>query len=456
MSTNPENEKWSTSFEKEKLRVLIVEDELISRTILREMVKRFGGIVYEAENGKEALNLMEHTIVDIILMDLCMPVMDGFEASRKIKKRAGDTFLPIISINAFDDDATLTKALACGADDFLAKPVSTAILISKINTMMRIKKIYEEEHEQKIELIQTKDLLEKTNKRLSVANQELQQYQNDLEKRVQRQTHKLRKKDIQLLEMDRMVSIGTLSAGMAHEINNPMGFIKASIGTLRKQFKQMSDLNEKLAGSEDEKHTGQSIQSRAQKGFERVSRGVDRVIDIVSSLKRFSNIDMENIRSLNINNNIRDTINILKSEINLGKIYIQTQLQKLPAVICSPIEINLCLYNVIKNAIDAVNQTGEIQIITTHQPAEKTICIKIMDNGCGMSEADIKRAFTPFFTTKPVGQGTGMGLTIAEKVARNHRGCIELSSKKGEGTIVTIVLSQLGHITAPMFKPEKA
>jgi len=123
---------------KKSLNVLIVDDEEIIRIFLSAAIKHAGGTVFEAENGSKALQIFDNNPIDIILMDLSMPEMDGFEAIRLIKNRS-QTFIPIISINGFDDETILTRALAKGADDLLTKPVSPPILISKMNAMIRIK-----------------------------------------------------------------------------------------------------------------------------------------------------------------------------------------------------------------------------------------------------------------------------------------------------------------------------
>jgi len=140
---NYDPKSWSTMFIHSHLNVLIADDEEIIRIFLKAAVEHAGGNVFEADNGKQALDIFHNNAIDIILMDLSMPEMDGFEAIHMIKKQS-QSFIPIISINAFDDDDILSKALAFGADDLIIKPVSPLLLIAKMNAMIRIKEIIQQ------------------------------------------------------------------------------------------------------------------------------------------------------------------------------------------------------------------------------------------------------------------------------------------------------------------------
>ncbi len=438
--------KWSLSIEKKGLHVLVVDDDDIIRLILRDMIQSMGGVVFEAENGKKAIEHYETNEIDIILMDISMPVMNGFETIPVIKKMDCNCFIPIIAINAFNDETILAKALTCGADDFVPKPISSTVLIAKINAMMRFKEIYEKEHNHRMELFKMTEMLQKTNKTLTDVNQELEQYKQELEMRVAKQTEKIRQKDVQLIERDRMLSIGTLAAGMAHEINNPIGFIKASLVTLNKQVTTIFQSYDITVKKDQPSGSVQHLKERVEKIFQRISRGIDRVTSVVESLKRFSNIDLEDIRPLNINENLKETIHILKIKGTISQDLITTCLNTVPEINCSPREINQCLFNILNNALDAVEDKGSIHVASIYDKKLDTVIVQIIDTGIGMSCLYLNRAFDPFFTTKPIGHGTGVGLTLAERIVRNHKGRIELSSKKGEGTTVTIYFPIHGHM----------
>ncbi len=162
-------------------------------------------------------------------------------------------------------------------------------------------------------------------------------------------------------------------------------------------------------------------------------------MNIIGSLKRFSRIDQAGAADLDINQSIDDAVIMLCTGEN-ENLSFKKDFQEIPLLSCAAGEINQCLFHVLKNALDAVDQNGTIEIITRYQKPEELINIIIRDNGKGMSEEEIKQAFTPFYTTKAVGSGTGMGLSMTEAIIKHHNGSIELVSTIGEGTTVTLTL----------------
>jgi len=281
---------------------------------------------------------------------------------------------------------------------------------------------------------------------------ELSRFNQELERKVKEKTEELRQKDIQLLELDRIAGIGTLAAGIAHEINNPMSFVKSSINFLKKGVDKMSgavtywndkpipeplfqDFKGYLDGINYD-HLTNSLENK----FDTINRGIERIIKIVSSLKSFSRVDMEAMGLLDINQSIEQALEILSTQNDEGDKNIQfiKEFSKVSPLECYTSEMNQCLLHTINNALDAVHNNGIIKLITSYDENEKQIIIKIIDNGKGMSEETLRQAFSPFFTTKPVGSGTGIGLTITERIIKRHGGKIDLTSKLGEGTMVTI------------------
>lgn len=298
--------------------------------------------------------------------------------------------------------------------------------------------------------------LRETNKnfveKLIKEKEELSRFNQELERKVTEKTEELRQKDMQLLELDRIAGIGTLAAGIAHEINNPMSFVKSSISFLRKGMDRMSgaimywndkplpdplftDFKGYLEGINYDYLTN-SLDNK----FDTINRGIERVIKIVGNLKSFSRVDMEAKGFLDINQSIEQAMEVLGAQNKEGEssvCYIK-EFNELPPFACHTSEINQCLLHTISNARDAVQNCGIIKLLTAYDEQENKIIITIIDNGRGMSEETLKQAFSPFFTTKPVGSGTGIGLTITERIVKRHGGKINLASKVGEGTTVTI------------------
>lgn len=289
-------------------------------------------------------------------------------------------------------------------------------------------------------------------KKLLKEKEELSRFNQELERKVKEKTEELRQKDMQLLELDRIAGIGTLAAGIAHEINNPMSFVKSSISFLKKGVDKMSGAitywNDKplpeplfteFKGYLDGinyNHLTNSLENK----FDTINRGIERIIKIVGNLKSFSRVDMEAMGLLDINQSIEQAVDILNIQNDEGDKNVQfiKEFTELPPLECYTSEMNQCLLHTINNALDAVQNKGIIKLLTAYDEKEKQIIIKIIDNGTGMSEETLKQAFVPFFTTKPVGSGTGIGLTITERIINRHKGKIKLTSKSGEGTTVTI------------------
>jgi signal transduction histidine kinase len=440
------------------LQILIVDDEPVFRMIIKDILEDSGATIFEAENGQEAIDIFDKTPLDLILMDLNMPVMNGFEAISLIREKLQDKFIPIITVNAFNDEKILQQALECGADDYLVKPANYEVLISKINSMIRIKNFYDREHELRMrlyhenqrsmqlskELNKAKNDLELKNQLLITVNEQLDKYGKELEIEVLKQTNQLRQKDLQLIEKDREVSLYSLASGMAHEINNPLGFVKSSLLSLHKRINKLYDQTlikylDKISVDKNRRTTDRMVN--------RAFRGIDRIINIINYLKRLSNVDMEETGPLNLNISIDDTLRLIKTQFDTRHATIKTYLADLPEIICARQKINICIYNIIKNSLEAIKakekidpefKEGQVEIISQYSVPPARITVQIIDNGIGMTDEERRQAFDPFYTQKPIGEGSGIGLTMADTYVKKHDGQITINSEKNKGTTVTL------------------
>lgn len=311
-----------------------------------------------------------------------------------------------------------------------------------------------------------KNILKGLNKRLRETNdnyiqklarekEDLIRFNRELERKVKEKTDEVRQKDLQLIEMDRIAGIGTLAAGIAHEINNPLGFVRSSTVSLKKGMDELID----AVGYWDDKPVSEPLVKDYQgylgqlnidrltgaidAKFDRIHRGIERIAKIVNSLKNFSRLDMELVGKIDINQSIESAVEILSTQDTKNVEFIR-EFGQVPLIECSSNEINRCLLNVLKNAIDAVESHGIIKLSTSYDEKKDRIVIEIVDNGHGMSPEVARQVFNPFFTTKPVGSGTGIGLSLTERIIKEHGGTIDISSKDGEGTTVTMILPVVG------------
>ncbi|MEO5361650.1 MAG: ATP-binding protein [Nitrospirota bacterium] len=259
----------------------------------------------------------------------------------------------------------------------------------------------------------------------------------------------LRKQELQLIELDRTESLTTLAAGIAHEINNPLSFIKASVSSIQRnlskveQFiKQCGILQQPPSDEELSQHLN-SVSMMNTK-ITTSNKGIERIMEVVNGLRTFSRLNKSDVEEVDINKCIDEALSLcVDNRVTILKEYAQ-----LPPYLCESRAINQCLYHILQNAFQAVQavkdtgtQQSTIRIVTSQAGTEGEIVqIRIEDNGIGMSEDAVKRAFVPFFTTKEVGSGKGLGLSMVEGIISRHNGTIKLESIEGDGTIVTISL----------------
>ncbi len=263
----------------------------------------------------------------------------------------------------------------------------------------------------------------------------------------------LRKKEMQLIESDREAGLITMAAGIAHEINNPLSFIKSSVSSFRKaiavfehfirhfnnNIRSMEFMSDKSIELLEQFQIIDSI-SKMYKKIDISNRGIDRIMEVVNGLKAFSRLNVSDIEEIDINKCIDETLSIKINET--CKVNIIKEYSELPMYLCEPRAMNQCFYHILDNALQAVNTTGTIRIVTSRicEAQGDIIAIQIDDDGSGMSAEAVKRAFVPFYTTKEVGSGKGLGLSIVDGIIKRHSGTVNLESTEGKGTSVTIRL----------------
>ncbi len=306
-------------------------------------------------------------------------------------------------------------------------------------------------------------LLGEHNKTLHNANDQLKQARDQLEMRVEERTHELsaalKKMTItqsRLLQLDKMAAVGQLAAGVAHEINNPIGFVTSNFGSLKIYVAQLLNI---VAAYENMENDSLSLDERQQRLAQAraavdldylktdivqlVSESMDglvRVKKIVQDLKDFSHIDQADWQDADLNAGLEFTLNMIAHELKYA-VTVVKHLSALPLLRCLPSQLNQVFMNLLLNAVQALDAHGEITVSTGF--SDEVVWVEISDNGQGMSPEVQKRIFEPFFTTKPVGMGTGLGLSIVfDIVQTRHGGSIEVDSAVGRGSTFRIVLQR--------------
>lgn len=245
----------------------------------------------------------------------------------------------------------------------------------------------------------------------------------------------LKKMRTQLQHADKMVSIGQLAAGVAHEINSPINFVKTNTKTLSEYFSQFIDFIDQIDVKPDDYSF---IKEDSAQLVEESLDGIKRVVDIVDNLKNFSRVGDMDWSECDVHDGIESTLKIVHNEIKY-KADLVKNFGNIPKITAVASQLNQVFMNMLVNASHAIDEKGEITI-TTSQPTSDHIMISFSDTGSGIEKSKIDQIFDPFFTTKPVGKGTGLGLSLSYNIINKHGGKIEVESEVGKGTTFNITL----------------
>lgn len=268
---------------------------------------------------------------------------------------------------------------------------------------------------------------------------------------TQRLATMLEEANLQVLQSEKMASLGQLSAGIAHELNSPIGYVGSNLGTLRQYVDGLLDVLEKyeqvtFGFAAESLAAVREASSRCDLSYVREDlpvlfsesrEGVERVQRIVRDLKEFSHAGSDDWNHFDLNSGIQSTLNIVRNETKY-KAEVVCEFGQLPEIWCIPSQINQVILNLIVNAAHAIESKGRITIRTACDG--ESVCVEVKDTGCGIQPENRKRIFEPFFTTKPVGKGTGLGLSITYSIVQRHAGRIEVDSAVGTGTTFRVIL----------------
>lgn len=432
--------------------ILIVEDELMSRSMLEQTLLQAGHNVACAVDGATALAIAHQQPPDLIITDVMMPVMDGFELCRQCK---ADQILKQVPIILYSSDYVEQQeqklGLELGACRYLVKPSPPQSLLAEVSDVLA--------EQQRLILLETGQQLDEEMKLLRNYNEvlfnKLEAKMQELQQTIAEQKkyeETMRAMQAQIIQQEKMASIGQLAAGVAHEINNPVGFITSNLTSLGKYAERLDTFIAAMQKSlyECPKHPGLKeldqlrqklkvdyIISDVNELINESLDGANRVRRIVQDLKSFSRVDQAEKSRANLNDCLETTINIAWNELK----YIATlerRFGEIPEIICNPQQLNQVFLNLLVNAAQSMEQQGTITVTTWSEPGQ--VCVSVADTGKGMPQEVQERIFEPFFTTKPAGKGTGLGLSISADIVRKHQGEISVKSEPGAGTTFIVRL----------------
>jgi two-component system NtrC family sensor kinase len=412
-------------------RILVVDDE----EALRKMFALYLSEKYActtAGSATEALERLAENPYALVISDVMMPGRNGVELLREITARYPET--AVIMVSGVDRSQRVRDALSLGASDYLIKPCELDVLLIAVERALERRRLQSTARKYKADI-------EKQNKELALRAAELQRLH------------------AQIIHSEKMASLGQLAAGIAHELNNPAGFIYGNMDMLKNQ---LAGLQELLIAYDriDLPPNALSLIGplKIRIGYDKLvedlnsiaadcHEGAERIRDVVQNLRLFTRLDEAEVKQVDLHEGIESTIRLLSQYYSSGRVNIHRDFARLPLVSCYAAQLNQVWMNLLVNAAQAVSGNGEVCITTRLE--DNWAVIAIRDSGCGIPQESKARIFDPFYTTKPVGEGTGLGLSISYGIIERHEGTIDVESSPGLGSTFTIRIPIAPNLGAP-------
>ena len=405
--------------------ILIVDDRLENIRFLSEFLSTQHYQVRKAISGQAALTAVRTISPDLILLDINMPGMSGYEVCEQLKRDPETSSIPIIFLSAGSDLGDKVRAFQLGGIDYITKPFQLEEVLIRVQTQLTLRDLQKQ--------------LEEKNAKLN------------------RALDSLKKAQITLIQKEKMATLRKVVAGVAHEVNNPLSFISCNIKPIREYTSHLLTLIELY----QQKHwdTDPEIEAFIEKIdldflmldlnkiIDSMENGAERINTVVLALRIFTRLDESGVKQINIQECIDITLTLLRHRLSSFRveemIEIHKNYEELPLITCYAEQLNQVIFNLLCNAIDAVelklnnnaHQSYSPQISISTQIVDNQLLISIKDNGVGITQKTQACLFEPFFTTKPAGQGLGLGLATSRGIIEElHRGSLTYCSEADEGT----------------------
>ncbi len=366
-------------------RVLVADDEPDMLKYLKSQLS-VNFQVIEAVDGQQAVEKANQFLPDVIVCDMMMPEKNGLEVCRELRERTSTRSIPILLLTARADEETKLAALSVGANDFITKPFSMTEL------SVRLKNLFD----------------------TYTLQQELARQNQILEATIEQ----LKETEVQLVHSEKLASLGRLSAGIIHEINNPLNFAKTALYVLQ-------IMTESLGANE---------KTEFREVLQDMGEGINRISSIVSDLRTFTQPHLTQLEKVPVVEVINSALRLLSNEWE-SKVRIEKEIPEDQTIWANRNQITQVLVNLLQNALQALEKKDSTETPPTiwvrgvEEDGESLIIVR--DNGEGIPSENLQKIFDPFFTTKDVGEGMGLGLSICYRIVKQHGGRIQVQSEPG-------------------------
>jgi two-component system, NtrC family, sensor kinase len=473
--------------------ILAIDDTPANLRLLVRILTNQGYKIRAVPSGKLALSGIHQALPDLILLDIMMPEMDGYEVCTHLKADEVTRDIPVIFISAIDQVLDKVKAFAVGGVDYITKPFQVEEVLARVETHLALQRLQKNVHNQNQELAKTNQKLAQTNQELTETLQELKATQEEL------------------IQSEKMAALGQLIAGVAHEINTPLGVIRSSAGNMAKFLSQTiqqlpalfqslsleegaaflallqkSLQKESVLSSREERQFKRTLVrqleaeeienadsladnlvdmgiydeidgflsllkrpdcehlldvayklSSLERNTQKINNATDRASKVVFALKNYARYDSSGkMISANLTEGIETVLTLYQNQFKQGVEVIKNYAE-LPPVTCYPDELNQVWTNLIHNGLQAMDNRGTLIVDASQE--NQQVKISISDSGKGIPPEIKSKIFEPFFTTKPPGEGSGLGLHIVKKIVDKHSGKIEVDSVPGKTTFTVFL-----------------
>lgn len=399
--------------------ILIVDDLPDNLRLLEGVLSGAGYRVRPATNGELALRAAARRPPDLVLLDINMPAMDGFEVCRRFKADGDLAGIPIIFISALDDTTDKVRALEAGGVDYVSKPFEAKEVLARVRAHC--------------DLRQAQLQLEAKNHQLETTLAEL--------KRTQ----------VQLVQQEKMASLGVMAAGLAHELNNPINFVSSGINGLQEvqgDLLRLLEAHERGADPQEIADLHDDIDWAGTREAlteltASIATGAHRCAGIVEGMRMYAHPGQQEMKLLPVQDCIESALMLVQNRLRQGA-QVETRFAPVPMTLFHPGPVNQVFVNLLGNALDAMEeQRDPTPIITITTEARSVagragIACTVADNGPGMPATVIDHVFEPFYTTKEVGRGVGLGLSISHGIIAEHDGQLTCTNLPDGGCAFTV------------------